>query len=70
MLTGERGEWKTVEEYLSDAVASDSEDQKRIKKANKYVLNNKKKAVDEALKKKRFRESRSVQPNARGRYAP
>ena len=68
MLTGERGEWKTVEEYLSDAVASD--DQKRIKKANKYVLNNKKKAVDEALKKKRFRESRSVQPNVRGRYAP
>ena len=59
------GGWKTVENYLSDEVASDSEDEKRIKSANKEALRKRKKA--EEAKHRKGGNKGQYQPN---QYVP
>jgi hypothetical protein len=53
-----RDGWKVVDEYLSDELASDSEDDKKLKKARKAVAEKRKKE-----------DNRSLRQDKRPRYA-
>ena len=56
------GGWATVAEYLTDELASDSDDEKRIKKAEAEAQKKRKKKKEEFTNKRRRAESQRVVP--------